>query len=207
MRSNNKIGKPGVEALAGFTRLARSLLKHTTKEIHTMTHHTNHAGDIKKLGEMIQDIDFAMFTTLDRDGSLRSRPMSTQKTEFDGNLWFFTEASSPKADEVEDNQRVNLSYADKDSNRYVSVSGQATLVRDKAKAKELWNPPLKAWFPKGLDDPNLALIRVTVNKAEYWDGPSSKVVQLVDFVKALATGESYEPGENEKITLKTTPSH
>lgn len=166
-----------------------------------MTHPTKQQDDVQKLAEMIQDIDFAMFTTLDRDGSLRSRPMSTQKTEFDGNLWFFTEASSAKADEVEDNQHVNLSYADQDSNRYVSVSGQATLVRDKAKAKELWNPVLKAWFPQGLDDPNLALLRVTVNKAEYWDAPSSKVVQLVGFVKAVATGQTYEPGENEKLTL------
>ncbi len=158
---------------------------------------------IQKLGELIKDVKIAMLTTADADGTLRSRPMATQKTEFDGTLWFFTRASSPKVEEVEREHQVNLSYAAPDSNTYVSVSGSAELVRDAAKAKELWNPILKAWFPKGLEDPNLALLSVRVEKAEFWDSPSSMMVQIAGFVKAIATGHSYQPGpgEHEKITL------
>jgi general stress protein 26 len=131
--------------------------------------------------------------------------MATQETEFDGDLWFFTDAGSPKVDEVERDERVNVSYAAPDDNRYVSISGTARLVRDRAKIKELWNPVLKAWFPEGLDDPDLALLRVRVEKAEYWDSPSSKMVQLAGFVKAIATGKRADDiGENEKIDLKGT---
>jgi general stress protein 26 len=72
------------------------------------------------------------------------------------------------------------------------------MVRDKQKAEELWNPAYKAWFPKGLDDPDLALLKVSATQAEYWDSSSSAVVHLVGFVKALATGERYHPGENER---------
>lgn len=77
-------------------------------------------------------------------------------------------------------------------------------MKDKARAKELWNPIYKAWFPDGLDDPNLALIRVDVDQAEYWDSPNSKVVQLAGFVKAIVTGQRAEGGENEKINLQAS---
>jgi len=167
-----------------------------------MSNQTDHSERIKKLSEMIKDIEIAMLTTAEPDGTLRSRPMATQKFEFDGDLWFFTRASSPKVDEIEQEHRVNVSYAAPDKKRYVSVSGRARLVRDKSKIKELWSPVLKAWFPKGLDDPDLALLKVSVEQAEYWDSPSSTVAHLVGFVKAVATGTTYQPGENGKLNLK-----
>lgn len=163
---------------------------------------TERGEAIEKLRELIKDIDFAMFTTVDEsDGTLRSRPMSTQQAEFDGDLWFFTRASAPKVDEVQREQQVNVSYADPSHNRFVSVSGTARLVRDRKKNEELWSPVLKAWFPKGLDDPDLALLRVNVQKAEYWDAPSSKLVEVAGFVKALVTGKEMEIGENKKLEL------
>lgn len=157
--------------------------------------------EIKKLGEMIEDIDFAMMTTVEEDGTLRSRPMSTQRVEFNGDLWFFTRSSAPKVDEVERDERVNLSYSKPEKQRYVSVSGTARVVRDRQKIEELWSPALKAWFPKGLEDPDIALLKVSVEQAEYWDSPSSTMAHVFGFVKALATGQAYNPGENEKITL------
>ena len=166
-----------------------------------MASQTGRDAAVQKLGAMIKDIKIAMLTTVDADGSLRSRPMATQSTDFDGDLWFFTRADSPKVDEVRRDEAVNLSYAAPAKQRYVSISGTARLVRDRAKAEELWNPLLKAWFPQGLDDPDLALLKVAVEKAEYWDSPSSTMVHLVGFVKALATGQPYKPGENEKIDL------
>lgn len=158
-------------------------------------------NDIKKLGELIEEIKIAMLTTVDEDGTLRSRPMGTQQVEFDGALWFFTGADSAKVYEVRQEQQVNVSYADAKQQRYVSVSGLAQLVRDQQKMKELWNPIFKAWFPDGLDDPNLALLKVHVTKAEYWESANGVVVQLVGFAKALLTGQPYEGGENEKINL------
>ena len=158
-------------------------------------------SDIKKLADLIKDVKIAMLTTMEADGSLRSRPMATQHTAFDGTLWFFTHEHSPKVDEVSREHRVNVSYADAGSVKYVSVSGTATLVTDRAKIKELWSPILKAWFPKGQDDPEVALLRIAVDKAEYWDTPGSTVVKLVGFVKAIATGKTYEPGEHEKLNL------
>jgi general stress protein 26 len=163
--------------------------------------------NIKKLHELIKDIRFAMLTTVEEDGTLRSRPMATQQFEFDGDLWFFTSADTPKVDEVQHHQQVNVSYSEPKDQKYVSVSGMAELVRDRQKIEALWNPIFKAWFPKGLDDPDLALLRVSVEKAEYWDSPSSGVVRLVGFVKALTTGKPYSGGDHEKIAAPFAESN
>ncbi len=156
---------------------------------------------IKKLHTLIEDIDFAMLTTVDIDGVLRSRPMSTQKAEFDGTLWFFSSDKTHKTEEIERDNRVNVSYAEPKNNVYVSVSGTASIIKDRAKMEELWNPILKAWFPKGLDDPSICLLEVSAEQAEYWDSPSSTIVQIVGFVKAVVTGKRADGGENEKINL------
>lgn len=155
---------------------------------------------VKKLGEMIEGIDFCMLTTID-GGHLRSRPMSTQQFEFDGDLWFFTSDRTHKVEEIANDSRVCVAYAEPGSNRYVSVSGRASLSKDRAKIEELWSPVHKAWFPDGLDDPHLALLKVEVDEAEYWDSPSSTLVQIAGFVKALATGQAIDGGENEKLQL------
>jgi len=156
---------------------------------------------LEKLQSLIEDIDFAMLTTVDTDGVLRSRPMSTQKAEFDGDLWFFTSDKTHKVEEIERDSRVNASYAEPDDNVYVSVSGNASITKDRAKMEELWNPILKAWFPDGLDTPGICLLKVSVEQAEYWDSPSSTLVQIAGFVKALVTGRRADGGENEKINL------
>lgn len=155
---------------------------------------------IYKLKELIEGIDFAMLTTIS-DGRFHSRPMSTQQFEFDGSLWFFTGDQTHKVEEIQNDNRVNVAYSKPEDHTYVSVSGTAELVKDKAKIEELWNPILKAWFPKGLDDPTLTLLKISVEQAEYWDSPSSALVQIAGFLKAIATGEKAEGGDHGKISF------
>lgn len=167
-----------------------------------MSTETEHGEDVQKLAKMIKGIDFGMLTTVDDDGSLRSRPMSTNgKVEFDGDVWFFTYGESHKVLEAQRHPQVNVSFSNPKDQSYVSLSGTATLVRDKAKIEELWEPQLKAWFPAGVDTPDIALLKVTAHKGEYWDAPSSVVAHAVSLVKALATGKPAQPGENKKVDL------
>jgi len=161
-----------------------------------------HDADFEKLREMIKDIDFCMLTTVDEQGDMHSRPMSlNSEVDHEGHLWFFTSSESIKAHEIERIPRVNVSFANPDDHRYVSISGTADIVTSKEKIKELWKPILKAWFPDGPDQADLALLRVRVAKAEYWDSPSGKVAQVLSFVSALITGKQVEMGENKKINL------
>lgn len=162
--------------------------------------HHNKQESVEKLRELIDGIDFCMLTTID-EGHLRSRPMSTQEFEFDGDLWFFTSDNTHKLSEIAKDPRVNVAYSQPSKDQYVSVSGRAEMVKDRAKIEELWSPILKAWFPEGLDDPHLCLMKVSVEQAESWDTPSGKIVQLIGFVKALATGQEAGYGDNEKISF------
>lgn len=167
----------------------------------TRTDDKTHQEQIEKLNELIHDIEFAMLVTAETDGTLRSRPMATQKREFAGELWFFTKASAPKVDEVEHDHHINVAYAAPAKQRYVSISGTAKVVRDRAKIEELWTPDLKAYFPDGVDDPDIALLHIRPSQAEYWDAPSSSIVYFAGMAKAVLQGETYRPGENEKIDL------
>ena len=158
--------------------------------------------DLKRIAGWIEGIRVAMLTTIGPEGALHSRPMATQEAPFDGEVWFFTNDSSPKIAELLQDRHVNVAYADNHNHRYVSLTGQASLVRNRARIEELWKPHLKAWFPEGLEDPHLALIRVRVESAEYWSSPSSPVVHALGLAKALITGKRAQGGENEKIDLK-----
>lgn len=157
-------------------------------------------SDFEKLSEMIKAIDLCMLTTVDESDNLHSRPMSLNgDVDEEGNLWFFTSSNSHKASEIERTPNVNVSFVDTGDQHYVSISGTAQLVHDRDKIKELWKPVLKAWFPDGPDQADVALLKVKVTKAEYWDGPSSTIAQAVSFVSAIFTGKQVELGENKKL--------
>ena len=160
-------------------------------------------NDLEKLRHLIKEIDFCMLTTVDENGDLHSRPMSSNgDIDTDVDVWFFTNASSHKVSEITKLPKVNVSFADPENQRYISVSGTAQLVRDRAKIDELWRPQFKMWFPEGKEDPEVALLRVTLEKAEYWDSPSSTVAYALSFVSSLVTGKQPDLGENKKVDLK-----
>lgn len=161
----------------------------------------DHENEIKKLSELIKGIKFAMLTTESEDGSLRSRPMATQDIEFDGNLWFFTRADSAKVFESKQHSQVNVSFAEPASSKFVSASGIAEVVRDRAKLEEYWKAPYKIFFPQGLDDPELVLLKIKVNTAEYWDSAATKLGRAFDFAKAYVTGDVSKLGEHAKVAV------
>ncbi len=154
----------------------------------------------EKLWSMMKDIKFAMMTTEDGP-NLRARPMAASQTGFDGTLWFFTRKSSHKVTEVNADERVGVTYADSSSQDYVSLSGRAVLLTDGASIAAHWDESVRTWFPKGKDDPEIALLKVTVEAAEYWDAPNSTMLHAYGYVKAVLTGESPNPGENKKVNF------
>ena len=164
----------------------------------TETHSREQA--LQKLRELVKDIDFCMLTTIDENGDPHSRPMSSNgDIDPDGDLWFFTNVSSHKVSEIENSPKVNLSFADPDNQRYISITGEAQLVRDRQKIEELWRPEFKIWFPKGKDDPEIALLRIKLRKGEYWDNPSSTIGFALSFVSSLVTGKQPDMGQNKKV--------
>lgn len=165
--------------------------------------HNDH-DDIATLDKLMKQTKFGMLTTLSSEGSLHSRPMTLQEFDFDGDLWFFTGRNSKIAQDLEGNSEVCLSFSKPEDSIYISVSGRAELVENPEKEKQLWNPIYSAWFPEGLNDPNLALLRVRVKSADFWDIKSSKFTQLFGFAKAMVTGKPAGPelGEHKTVNIQ-----
>ena len=163
---------------------------------------TERRENIDKLAELVEDIRICMLTTVDTDGTPWSRPMATQEVAFGGDLWFFSRDDSEKVEHIERNRKVGVAFAHPGRHDYVTMAGTALLVKDERKAKEMWSPRLETWFPEGPSASYLRLIKVEVERAEYWDSPSSPVVYALGFVKSKLTGEPPRSlSENEKVDL------
>ena len=159
---------------------------------------TADADSLAKLWELIKAVKVAMLTS--EDGPyLRARPMVAAQSGFDGTLFFFTRTSAHKVAEIGQKSRVCVSYADAGKQDYVSLSGTAHVDRDPALVKAHWSEAMRTWFPKGAEDPEIAILKVEIEQAEYWDAPSSAMVYLFGYAKAVTTGQPPHPGENEKI--------
>lgn len=164
---------------------------------------TKAGQDAQTIAKLIEDIDITMFTTIGSEGYLVSRPLSTQKAQFDGQkVWFFVASDSPKVAEITRNSKVNLAYASKGRNTYVSMAGDAYVNNDPVKIEAFWNDALKAYFPRGVNDPKLTLIEVAVRTAEFWDGPGSLIGKAFAFAVARVTKRDDAMGENRIVDLR-----
>ena len=151
---------------------------------------------IEILRELIKEVDTAMLTTATEEG-LVSRPMRTQEVEFDGDLWFFTKKETNKYDEILHNQNVNVAYVGKS---YVSVRGRAEIVADLDKKKELWSKIYEKIMQTSYDDPNVILIKVIVEAAEYWE--EGNFIKKIGFYYNRMTGQSSKQTDiNETFEL------
>ncbi len=167
-----------------------------------MDNRTDREQSIEKLNELIKNIKTAMLTTIGQDGMLRSRPMLTQEKPFDGDLWFFTAKDSEKVKEIKSHPKACVTYALPEDRLFVAASGTAEVLEDREPKEKYWSEPIRAWFPQGLHDPNLVVLRVRVEQAEYWEMPFGKMQQLFGFIKSVATDKGTEKGDNVKIELK-----
>ncbi|MCL6483572.1 pyridoxamine 5'-phosphate oxidase family protein [Janthinobacterium lividum] len=157
---------------------------------------------LASIAAKIKDIKFGMLCTSDDMRNLTSRPLTQQQVDQDGNIWFFVSNEAAYTRDLRNNPQVNVSFADTGDSLYVSICGHAQLLKDRAKAEQLWNPLVQAWFPGGLDDPKLSLIKVTIESAEYWDSSASKMMQFYAMAKAAITGEPpKDVGEHGRVDL------
>jgi general stress protein 26 len=169
------------------------------------------------LYKLIDGIEIAMFTTRRPDGHLVSRPMATQERLTGTDLWFVTDVSSQKLDELESDPHVNLGYYNAKSREWVSVAGTAKITQDRNLIRELYRPDWKAWFGDeggdrdgGPDDPRLALVLVEAHSVEYLVTTKPRPAVLFEVAKSIVTGNPPKVGEQRTLTereLRTDAAH
>lgn len=163
-----------------------------------MAQHTTAEDQKAKIREMINHIGAGMMTTLSREGTFHARPMQNADVE-DGftSVWFATQRHSGKIEEVSQDARVGLTYVDSTGKGWVSLSGHAQVVDDRAKSREVWRDTWKNWFD-GPEDPEMILIEVTPEIGEYWD-QDAKAIVYAKLATSAVTGKQFELGENKKV--------
>ena len=159
--------------------------------------------DQQKLWDMIKDMKFGMFTHRHASGRLHSMPLTTQNRSLDeaSTLYFFISRKSEMARHIDEDMHVNVTYTDPSKDRYVSLSGEALIVEDQPKKNELFSTMAKAWFPGGATDPDLALLKVNISHAEYWDVKESKMTQVAKMVTAAISGTPPSMGEHKEVRM------
>ena len=143
---------------------------------------------LKKFKKLVEEVNICMFITATQNEHEHTRPMATIDVEDNGTLWFYTDIRSIKVEEVHTNRNVHLTYAHPGKESYIDVWGASSIVTDRALIKEKWSPIVKAYFPNGADDPNLALMQVQPTDVYYWEAESGKMVQFLKMAAAAVTG-------------------
>jgi general stress protein 26 len=162
--------------------------------------HLDHNQSVQKIKDMAEGADLCFFTTALTELPLSTRPMSTQKVEDDGSLWFFSEKGSDKNQHIQSDNRVQLFYSNKGSSEYLSLYGRATIMQDAAKAKDMWSPWVKTWFD-GPDDPELTLIKIIPEQGYYWDTKDGKIVSMLKMAAGAITGRELDGSIEGKIRI------
>jgi general stress protein 26 len=155
--------------------------------------------ELEQIDKLITGSRIGVLTTMTEDGRLVSRPLATVDAEFDGDVWFFVSDDSEKVHQIQHDSHVNVSF--QSGTGYLSLSGRAQLVHDRAKVDEYWNTAAQAWFTDGKDDPHIALLKVNAESAEYWATTDAKPVALLKYAKAAVTGSRPDVGENHSVSL------
>jgi general stress protein 26 len=164
-------------------------------------HELSGSEGLKKIAELVKGIRICMLNTQGEDGRISSRPMAAQDVPFYGTLWFLASIRSEKIDEIGGDRHVTLTFAEPSDSKYIALKGRATYSQDKAKIHELWSTWYKAWFPGGEDDPDIAVLRIDVSEADYWEANSSKIVMGMKYMAAAVTGGSVAVGEAGHVTV------
>jgi general stress protein 26 len=158
--------------------------------------------NIEKFRDMVDDVDIAILSTYNGK-EIKSRPMATTEIDKEGNIWFITDEYSGKVDDVESEHKVSVSYSNPTHNTYVVVNGSAAVITDRDKIEKLFNSAVRAFFPKGIDDPSLALLKIKPYEIEYWTNHHDE--GMLRFMGILGSSpvadDELHHGEHGKINL------
>lgn len=155
------------------------------------------------LWKLIKGNRFAMLTHRHPNGRLHSHPLTTQNRSLEPGdpLYFFVARETELGQRLLADGNVCVSYADPDKDVYISISGMARISENMDTKRRLFNALAKAWFPGGADDPNLELVEVEIQHAEYWNIKESKTRQLFKIASAAVSGEQPVMGEHRELNV------
>ncbi|MEO6004294.1 MAG: pyridoxamine 5'-phosphate oxidase family protein [Opitutus sp.] len=156
---------------------------------------------IDRIKQTFKKTQTCFFCTGTIVGSDDVRPMNVRKVDDEGALWFLSAEDSHKNQELESDPSVVLLFQGSPHSDFLQLKGRATISRDRAKIKELWEPIIKTWFTGGVDDPRITVIKVTPHEGYYWDNKHGNLVAGVKMMIGAATGKTLDDSIEGKVSL------
>ena len=148
---------------------------------------------VEKVMQLVEKAGTCFFCTSIKAGQpFATRPMAAQKTDEHGNIYFLSASDSTHNAEIEADPMVQLLFQGSAYDSFLTIYGEATINKDQAKIKELWNPIMKTWFTEGIDDPRITVIQVAATEGYYWDTKHGKLVAFIKQLVGAATGTTLD---------------
>ena len=155
-------------------------------------------NQLEKLHGLLKDFSTVILVTMGGPTCCHARPMAVAQVDGNTDLWLFTSGDSGKVRQIEADSRVQV-HAQQGYTSCVILAGRATVIEDRAKIREIWKPSFKVWFPEGVEDPNIVLLHIKGEEAEYWDSSGvNRFRYIYQSIKAIATGTTPEIKEGEQ---------
>jgi general stress protein 26 len=165
--------------------------------------HTNLIGEeaIKKMRNLIDKSGSCFFCTSTLMNIINSSPMSVQKSDINGDLWFLSPKDSIKNMEITQDSEVTLYFQGSPHSDFLELKGKATISDDKDLIKELWDPMAKSWFKEGKDDPRISVIQFKTESGYYWDNEHGNTIAGVKLLIGVITGTSTDDSEEGSLKI------
>ncbi len=188
------------EGLSGRIILLNKLKTYNDKIMSTENLHNREAID--KLKEMVDKIDIGMLcTNVEGSDYVHAVPMSRQEVDEEGNIWFLFSSGSETHRNLLQSDKLSLLYADVGNYSFLSINGTGEISRDRDRIEKYWNKMVEAWFEKGIEDPQIRILKVIPSEAHYWDNKANKLVTFFKVVVSAASGGKLDIGREGDLNL------
>lgn len=166
-----------------------------------MEKNLNSKEAVDKLKALISQTGTCMFFTDTQAGVYNTRPMAIIEVDINGTCWFFSNKNSEMVSDIEKDSHVHLVFSNPVKESYLDLRGRASIQEDRQSIEEKWDPIVKPWFPQGVNDPELCLIKVKTDEAHYWDNNNTKMVEILKTVASIVTGSQPAPGVHGELLV------
>jgi len=127
------------------------------------------------------------------------RPMSFQKFDDNGDIWFLSAKDSHKNEDISHDPMVQLLFQESAHSGFLNLYGIAEITDDKEKIKELWEPLAKTWFTEGEDDPRISVIKFSPTQGYYWDNKHGDAIAFIKMAAGAVLGKTFDDSIEGKL--------
>lgn len=149
---------------------------------------------VEKIRAIAKSARICLLGTSEGHLPLEVRPMSVQDVDAAGNLWFLSSRSSHQNRQISRHPQAQLLFSNPGASEFLSLQGRAFVTDSRPLKEKYWSALAKGWFPGGIDDPELTVLRFQTETGHYWDTEYGKTITMLSVLAGALTGQPLSSG-------------